>query len=153
MAFYSTNEVQTIAPGASVVFNLTQIPDMSGDIMHQDGTSSFMLSGGPSRRRTCPCCNKQSCRQYLVNFGANVAIATGETVGPISVAISVNGATVPASTMITTPTAVDAYENISREMPVPIFCGCCQSVTITNTSDAAITMQNATLEIIEGGRR
>lgn len=153
MAFYSTNEIQTIAPGASVVFNLNPVPDDSGNIMHQDGTSSFLLSGGPSRRKTCPCCNKLNCKNYIVNFGANVAVATGETVGPVSVAIEVNGAVVPTSTMIVTPTVVDSYSNISREMPVPIFCGCCQTVTITNTSDMAITMQNAGLEILDGGRR
>jgi len=49
--------------------------------------------------------------------------------------------------MIVTPAAVEEYFNVSREMPVPIWCGCCQTVTITNTSDQAILMQNATLEI------
>ena len=111
-----------------------------------DGSGSFMLSGGPNRRRTCPCCNAP-CKQYPVNFGANIAIPTGGTVGPISVAFSVGGSTVPASTMEVTPAAVEEYFLISREMPVAIFCGCCQTVTVTNTSDQAILMKNATIEI------
>jgi hypothetical protein len=82
-----------------------------------------------------------------VNFGANIAIPTGGTVGQISLAIAVNGAVVPASTMIVTPAAVDEFFNVSREMPVAIFCGCCQSVSIVNTSGQPITVQNATIEI------
>jgi hypothetical protein len=49
--------------------------------------------------------------------------------------------------MEVTPAAVEQYFNIGREMPVAIFCGCCQTVTITNTSDQAILMKNATIKI------
>lgn len=145
MGFYINDSVQTIAPGASAVF-YTSVRDRSGNIHFADGTGAFSLSGGPNRRSKCPCCN-DPCKEYAVNFGANIAIPTGGTVGDISVAIAVNGAAVPASTMIVTPAAVEEYFNVSREMPVPIWCGCCQTVTITNTSDQAILMQNATLEI------
>lgn len=146
MGFYTAIDEQTIQPGQSAIFTLTQIRDNTGNVKHSDGTSLFMLSGGPNRRRTCPCCDAP-CKQYPVNFGANIAISTGGTVGPISVAFSVGGSTVPASAMEVTPAAVEEYFNISREMPVAIFCGCCQTVTVTNTSDQAILMKNATIEI------
>lgn len=146
MGFYTASAEQTIQPGQSVIFTLTQIRDNTGNVKHSDGTGSFMLSGGPNKRRTCPCCDAP-CKQYPVNFGANIAIPTGGTVGPISVAFSVGGSTVPASEMEVTPAAVEQYFNISREMPVAIFCGCCQTVTVTNTSDQAILMKNATIEI------
>lgn len=146
MAFYINNDAQTVADNGSVVFDTTVIRDTSGNVRHSDGTSTFLLSGGPNRRRTC-CCQGDPCKQYPVNFGANIAIPTGGTVGQISLAIAVNGAVVPASTMIVTPAAVGEFFNVSREMPVAIFCGCCQSVSIVNTSGQPITVQNATIEI------
>lgn len=146
MGFYTAIDEQTIQSGQSVIFTLTQIRDASGNVKHSDGTGSFVLSGGPNKRQCCTCCNAP-CKQYPVNFGANIAIPTGGTVGPISVAFSVGGSTVPASAMEVTPAAVEQYFNISREMPVAIFCGCCQTVTVTNTSDQAIIMKNATIEI------
>jgi len=146
MGFYTAIDEQTIQPGQSVIFTLTQIRDNTGNVKHNDGTGSFVLFGGANKRRICPCCDAP-CKQYPVNFGANIAIPTGGTVGPISVAFSVGGSTVPASAMEVTPAAVEEYFNISREMPVAIFCGCCQTVTVTNTSDQAILMKNATIEI------
>lgn len=146
MGFYTNNDIQTIPAGGSAVFTVTAIRDTTGNIKHSDGESTFLLSGGPNKRNTCPCCN-QPCKQYPVNFGANIAIPEGGTVGEISVAIAVNGAVVPASNMIVPPAAVEEYYNVSREMPIPIWCGCCQTVTIVNTSDQAILMQDATLEI------
>lgn len=41
-------------------------------------------------------------------FGGNIAIATGGTVTPISVAIAINGEPLPATTMTVTPAAVGA---------------------------------------------
>ena len=142
--FYTNDAIQTIQPGASAVFNTVVSND---DVGHVDGTGSFILSGGPKRPQRCNCCNKQNCKRYSVNFGANIAVPTGETVGPISVALSVSGGTVPASTMIVTPAAVEEYFNISTDILVPIVCGCCQSVTVTNLSTIPINMQNASITI------
>ena len=114
MGFYTAIDEQTIQPGQSVIFTLTQIRDNTGNVKHNDGTGSFVLSGGPNKRRTCcPCCDAP-CKQYPVNFGANIAIPTGGTVAPISVAFSVGGSTVPASAMEVTPAAVEQYFNINR---------------------------------------
>lgn len=144
MGFYININEQTIPAGGSAIFTTTVIRDPS--VKHNDGEGSFLLSGGPNKRNVCPC-KGSPCKLYPINFGANIAIPEGGTVEAISVAIAVNGSTVPASTMIVTPAAVEQYFNISREMPVGIFCGCCQTVTITNTSTQPILMQNATLEI------
>ena len=142
--YYTNDAVQTIQPGASAVFNTVVSND---DVGHVDGTGSFILSGGPKRPQRCNCCNRQSCKRYSVNFGANIAVPTGETVGPISVALSVSGGTVPASTMIVTPAAVEEYFNVSTDILVPIVCGCCQLVTVTNLSTIPINMQNASITI------
>ena len=142
--FYTNDAIQTIQPGASAVFNTVVSND---DVGHVDGTGSFILSGGPKRPQRCNCCDKQACKRYSVSFGANIAVPEGETPVPISVAILVSGGTVPASTMIVTPAAFEEYFNVSTDILVPIVCGCCQSVTITNTSTIPINMQNASVKI------
>jgi hypothetical protein len=72
-----------------------------------------------------------------------VAIPTGETVGPISLAITLNGGTIPASTMIVTPAAVEEYFNVSRAINALVRKGCCETLTIRNTSTIPILVQNA----------
>lgn len=73
--------------------------------------------------------------------------AITETVGAISVALSLDGAALPASVMTVTPAAVENFFNVSRAMTVPVFSGCCQTLTVTNTSTIPIAMVNANLVI------
>ena len=134
MAEYSANAVQTVNPGETIVFDTVEACNR-GFVRHRDGTGSFLLSGWtPCRKRNA---------QYLVDFGANIAVPTGGTVGAISVAITVDGATVPATQMIVTPAAVEEYFNVSRAINVDIWNGCCETVAIRNTSDQPILVQNA----------
>ena len=141
MAEYSANAVQTVNPGESIIFTESPVPCTKGLIRHRDETGSFLLSGGPSRCYTCGCQRRYS--NYLVDFGANIAIPDGGTVGPISVAITIDGATIPASDMIVTPAAVEEYFNVSRAINAQIWAGCCETVTIRNTSVQPILVQNA----------
>jgi len=145
MAEYIANAVQTINPGESVVFTNTTSPCRRGFVRHSDGTAGFLLSGWVPSNSCCPCAINNNSAEYLVDFGANIAIPTGGTVGAISVAIAIDGGTVPASTMIVTPAAVEEYSNVSRNITVDIFNGCCQTVTVRNTSDQPILMQNANI--------
>lgn len=143
MAEYTAIAVQTINPGESVVFTATTSPCLRGFVRHSDGTSGFLLSGWIPNS-SCPCnCNKQA--EYLVDFGANIAVPTGGTAEAISVAIALDGGTVPASTMIVTPAAVEEYFNVGRNITVDIFNQCCQSITVRNTSSQPILMQNANI--------
>ena len=82
-----------------------------------------------------------------MDFAANIAVPTGETVGEISVSLSLDGAALPASTMIVTPAAVEEFFNVSRAMTVPVFSNCCQTLTVTNTSTIPIAMTNANIVI------
>ena len=70
---------------------------------------------------------------------------TGETVGAISVALTLDGATIPASTMIVTPAAVEEYFNVSRAISANVFRGCCETLSVRNTSSIPILMQNANI--------
>ena len=109
-------------------------------------TGIFLLAGYVPRQYGCPC-NRQRSANYLVDFGANIAIPTGGTVGAISLAITIDGATIPASTMTVTPTAVGAFFNVSRAINAAVFAGCCESIAVRNTSDQPILVQNANIII------
>lgn len=140
MAEYSANAVQTVNPGESIIFTESPVPCNRGFVKHRDGSGNFLLSGWvPSRG----CGYAPKAANYLVDFGANIAVPTGGTAGPISVAISIDGGTIPTSQMIVTPAAVEEFFNVSRAINVEIFRGCCETVTIRNTSDQPILVQNA----------
>lgn len=141
MAEYSANAVQIVNPGESVIFTDSPVPCNRGFVRHRDGSGNFLLSGWVPRRG-CNC-GKSKSASYLVDFGANISIPEGGTVGPISVAIAIDGASLPTSSMIVTPAAVDEYFNVSRAINVEVWNGCCETVTIQNTSDQAIQVQNA----------
>lgn len=138
-AEYTAIAVQTVQPGQAVVFTGTTVPCRMGLVQHSDESPLFVLAGNRCR------CNKSA--NYFVDFAANIAVPTGQTVGEISVALAVEGIALPVSTMIVTPAAVEEYFNISRAMTVPICANCCQSLTVINTSTIPIEIQNANIVI------
>lgn len=142
MAEFSSSAVQTVNPGETIIFTASS-PCKRGFVRHRDDTGNFLLSGWlPSRYvNGCPCNSKSA--EYFVDFGANIAIPTGGTVGEISVAIAVDGATIPSSTMRVTPAAVEQYFNVSCAINVPIWRGCCETVSIRNTSAQPILVDSA----------
>lgn len=114
MAEYSANAVQTVNPGETIIFTETPVPCRKGFVRHRDDTGNFLLSGYvPNYRNVCPCCRENSAN-FLIDFGANIAIPATGTVGEISVAITIDGSTIPSSTMIATPAAVEEYWNVSK---------------------------------------
>ncbi len=145
MVEYSANVQQTVNPGETVIFTESSVPCTRGLVRHRDDTGNFLLSGYvPGYNRGC-CCNRDNTANFLVDFGANIAIPTGGTPGSISLAIQIDGSTIPSSTMIVTPAAVEEFFNVSRAINVPIWRGCCESVAVRNTSDQPILVQNANI--------
>ena len=142
MAEYSANAVQTVNPGESIIFTETPVPCNRGFVRHRDESGNFLLSGWLPSYGGCAC-NKSA--QYLVEFGANIAIPEGGTAGPISVALQIDGATIPASQMIVTPAAVEEYFNIGRAVNAEIWRGCCETIQVINTSNQPILVQNANI--------
>lgn len=142
MAEYSANAIQTVNPGESVVFTEAPVPCERGLVRHRDDTGSFLLSGWVPNKYGCGC--KKSAT-YLVDFGANISIPTGGTVGPISLAIAIDGTTIASSEMIVTPAAVDQYFNVSRAVNAQIWKGCCETISVRNTSDQPIQVQDANI--------
>lgn len=146
MAEWSNNAQQTVNPGETIIFTENPVPCTRGLIMHRDDTGTFLLKGYVPRQCGCPC-RRQRTANYLVDFGANIAIPAGGTVGAISVAITIDGATIPSSTMTVTPAAVEQFFNVSRAINAGVFARCCESIAVRNTSDQPILVQNANIII------
>ncbi len=137
MAEYTSISEQTVNPGESIVFTAAPVPCTKGFVRHRNGSGNFLLSG-----RTCI---RQWAVNYLVDCGLNIAIPTGGEVAPIQVSLALDGTTMPESTMIVTPAAVEEFFNVSRAINVPIWSGCCQTLSLKNTSDQPILVQNANI--------
>lgn len=149
MAEWTRVAVQTVNPGEAIVFTENPVRCDLGLILHRDGSGSF-LARGAQVRPLCACsCKKSNTVNYNVSFGANVAIPTGQTVGPITVVIAVDGTTIGGTEMEVTPAAVETYSNISRDTSIPIWRGCCQTISVRNTSAVPILVENASIKITQ----
>jgi len=47
--------------------------------------------------------------------------------------------------MIVTPAAVEEFGNVSRAINVQVWKGCCETVSVRNTSEIPILVQNANI--------
>ena len=137
---FSNNNSQVVNPGESVVFTASPVPCNRGLVRHRNDSGNFLLRGNV-RRNACGCCLESA--QYLVDFGANIAIPTGGTVGSISLALTLDGATLPTTQMTVTPAAVEEFWNVSDATILGVWRGCCQTLTVRNISDQPILVQNA----------
>ena len=137
---FSNNNSQVVNPGESVVFTASPVPCNRGLVRHRNDSGNFLLRGNV-RRNACGCCAESA--QYLVDFGANIAIPTGGTVGSISLALTLDGATLPTTQMTVTPAAVEEFWNVSDATILGVWRGCCQTLTVRNISDQPILVQNA----------
>ena len=130
------NAVQTVPANQNVYFTDTVICG-NGSISHRDDSGLVTLRGVTNQCRA----------RFMVTFGGNIAVPTGGTVGPISLAIAIEGEAVPATTMIVTPAAVEQFFNVKSSVFIDVPRGCCTRISVVNTSDEAIVVQNANLII------
>lgn len=130
----TANAIQTVAAGANVIFTDTVVCGNCA-IMHREGSGLVTLRGLTNQCRA----------RFRVSFGGNIALPTGGTVGPISLAIAVNGEPVATTTMISTPAAVEEFNNVFSAIFLDIPKGCCSQISVRNTSDQPIDVQNANL--------
>jgi hypothetical protein len=128
------NAVQTVPANQNVYFTDTVV---SGNysIAHRDDSGLVTLRGVTNQCRA----------RFKVSFGANIAVPTGETVGPISLAIAIDGEPVRASTMIVTPAAVEQFFNVSAGIYVDVPNSCCTTISVQNISTIPVEVENANL--------
>lgn len=138
MAEYTSNAVQTVGAGQNVLFTDAPIPCTKGYVIHREGSGLFTLRGIVNNCNGC-------FARYKVSFGANIAIPTGGTVEPISLALAIDGEPIPTSSVISTPAAVEEYDNVYASIFITVPRGCCYTIAVENTSTQAIDVQNANI--------
>lgn len=140
MAEYTAVLAQTVSANGSVLFDdSVQMCQCGGrrNVFHRPGTGTVKVRGIPGRCYT----------RVRVTFGGNIAVPAGGTVDEISIAIAIDGEPMPSTTMLYTPAAVDIYGNVFAFIHADIPCDCCTSVSVVNTSEQDILVQNANLTI------
>lgn len=139
-AEFTYNPIQEVLQNQPVILNTT-IGCSKGYVIHRNESGLVTLRGIVNN----PCSNFA---RYQVTFNGNIAIPTGGTVGPISVAIAIDGEPVLTSNAIVTPAAVDQYFNVTSTAIITVPKGCCFNVSVENTSTGgSINVQNANLVV------
>lgn len=152
MAEFTKNEVQTVNPNQPVTLN-TSIGCNKGYVYHRNGSGIVTLRG----------ITNNCFARYQVTFNGNIAIPDGGTVGPISVALALDGEPILTSRAIVTPAATagdpptqNNFFNVTSTAIISVPKGCCFNISVENTSESAtpatvpappILVQNANLTV------
>ena len=145
-AEYVANAIQQVSLNSPIIFSAS-IPCTKGYVYHEDETGIFILRG---------ITNGQCFATYQVTFNGNIAIPEDGTVGPIAVAVTVNGEPRLTSRALFVPAAVDEYGNVTSTAIIKVPKGCCFSLSVeyvsgqddpAETPAPVIEVQNANLVI------
>lgn len=136
MAEYVEAIVQTVQPNQNVLLE-TAIPCNKGYVYHREQSGILILRGIVNCPNACYA-------RYQVTANANIALPDGATVGPISVALAIDGEPIQTSRAIVTPAATaadpptdDNFFNVTSTAIISVPRGCCFSVALENTSTPA----------------
>lgn len=141
-AEFTYNPIQEVQPNQPVLLN-DSIPCSKGYVIHRNESGIVTLRGIVNN----PCAKFA---RYQVTFNGNIAVPTGGTAGPISLAIAISGEPIATSEAIVTPTVADAYFNVTSTAIITVPTGCCFNISVENTTDTAaqaINVQNANLVV------
>lgn len=130
-----SNAIQTVQANQDVLFTDTVIHG-NNSIIHRGGSGLVTLRG---------LTNCQCRARYKVTFGANIAVPAGTTVGPIYLALAVDGEAVASTTMASVPAAVDEYNNVFSAIFLEVPRGYCEQISVRNTSAIPVNVSNANL--------
>lgn len=128
------NALQTVQANQNVYFTDTVICGNCA-ITHRDDSGLVNLRGLTNQCRA----------RYRVSFGGNIGLPAGGTAGPISLALTIDGEEVQATTMTVTPAAAEQFFNVFSAMYVDVPRGCCLTISVKNISDVPVDVQNANL--------
>jgi hypothetical protein len=151
MAEFTYNPVQTVQPNQPVVLSTT-IGCNKGYVYHRPESGIVTLRG------ITPNCFAR----FKIVFNGNIAIPDGGTVGPIAIALAIDGEPILTSRAIVTPAATatdppttDNFFNVTSTAIITVPRGCCWNVSVENVSEPAtpadpaspILVQNANLVV------
>lgn len=131
----TANAIQTVQPASNVLFTETAV-EGSASIIHREGSGLVILRGLTTT---------QDRARFRVVYGGNIAVPTGQTVGPISLAISFNGEPLAPTTVTQSPTNADRYNNVFGAVYLDVPAGCCTQIAVRNISTIPIEAQNMNL--------
>lgn len=151
MAEFTYNPAQVVQPNQPVVLSTT-IGCNKGYVYHRPESGIVTLRG------ITPNCFAR----YQVTFNGNIAIPDGGTVGPIAIALAIDGEPILTSRAIVTPAATatdppttDNFFNVTSTAIITVPRGCCWNVSVENVSEPAtpadpaspILVQNANMTV------
>ena len=147
MAEYTNNPIQLVQPNQPVVLSTT-IGCNKGYVYHRPDSGIVTLRGIVNN--PCGCFAR-----YQVTFNGNIAVPEDGTVGPIAIALALDGEPILTSRAIVTPAAVDEYFNVTSTAIITVPRGCCFNCSVENVSEAAdattpapaINVQNANMTV------
>lgn len=120
----TANLAQVVAANGDTLFTDTVICG-NNSITHRKGSGLVSLRG----LTQCQCRAR-----YRVFFSGNIAVPTGGTAGAISLSIAIDGEPIASTTMIATVAAVEQYQNVASGIFIDVPKGCCDTVSVKNTS-------------------
>ena len=154
MAEFAYNPIQLVEPGQNVILD-TVIPCGKGYVYHRNQSGLVTLLGIVNNPTGC-------FARYQLTFDGNIAIPDEGTVGPISVALAIDGEPIQTSKAIVTPAATAEnpptaanFFNVTSAAIITVPKGCCFTVAVENTSGPSapggvapsILVQNANLTV------
>jgi hypothetical protein len=147
MAEYTYNPIQLVEPNQNVILN-DNIRCNRGYVLHREESGIVTLRGVVNNPNCC-------FARYQVTFNGNIAVPENGTVGPIAIALVIDGEPIQTSRAIVTPAAVDEYFNVTSTATITVPKGCCFNVAVENVSfgataadpATAINVQNANLTV------
>ena len=130
------NALQTVPANQNVYFTDT-VTCGNQCITHRDDSGLVNLRGLTNQCRA----------RFKVSFGGNIAISTGGTVAPISLAIAIDGEAARETIRTVTPAAVGDFFNVYTSTFVDVPKGCCVTVSVRNINTQSIDVENANLMV------
>lgn len=134
MAEFSNSNIVIVAASENLSLTETAV-NAPACIVHREGSGLVTLRG----------LTNQCKARFKVSFGGNIAIPTGGTLGPVSVALAIGGESLTSATAIVTPAAVENYFNVFVAAFIEVPRGCCVTVALKNTSSQAASIANCNL--------
>lgn len=154
MAEFVESALQIVEPNQNVILE-TAIGCNKGYVYHRNQSGIVILRGIVNNPTSC-------FARYQATFNGNIALPSGAEIGPISIALAIDGEPIQTSKAIVTPAATaeeppttNNFFNVTSTAIITVPKGCCFSVAVENTSAPAapggvapeILVQNANLTI------
>lgn len=128
--------LQTVDANQNVLFTDIAVPGCTS-IIYRSGSGQVTLRGVTTQCRA----------RFRVTFSGNIGLPSTGTAAPISLAIAINGETIASSEMISTPAAVEEFNNVASAIYLDVPSGCCLTASVKNAGTVAIDVRNANLII------